>query len=98
MKLQGKNAFALILILCGGLILLGKFHFVFGWLTGLIVPIALIFFGYIGLRNGKKFIGGVLIFIGAIFLLGKLSGLIGLAIAIGLIVYGVSLLTKKKVY
>ncbi|WP_040952854.1 LiaF transmembrane domain-containing protein [Gorillibacterium massiliense] len=98
MKLQGKNMLALILIACGALILLGKTGMVFGWLIGLIVPIALIAFGYLGIRNGKKFIGTVLIVIGAVLLLGKLSGLIGIAIAVALILYGASMLRKKNVY
>ncbi|WP_058302460.1 LiaF transmembrane domain-containing protein [Gorillibacterium timonense] len=96
MKLQSKNTFALILIACGALILFGKLGPVLGWFMGLLVPIALIGFGYLGIRNGKKLIGGFLVFLGAIILIGKLTPLIGWIVAILLIAYGISVLTKKN--
>lgn len=98
MKLTGKPAFAAILIGCGALILLGKFGWMFGHLMSLIVPIAMLIFGYIGLVNGRKFIGGILMFFGIVCLLGKLSGLIGLLVGIAMIGVGVSLLKRRSVY
>lgn len=98
MKLYGKNAMALILIGCGALILIGKFGWAFGHLIGFLVPIVLIALGVLGWSNGRKFIGGVLVFLGAITLLGKLSGLIGLVAGILMIGYGVSTLTRKRSY
>jgi lia operon protein LiaI len=98
LKLNGKNGFALVLIACGALILLNRIGWGLGHLMGLIVPAAMLIFGYIGLKNGKKWIGGILMFLGAIILFGKLSGFIGLIIAIGLIAYGVSALKKSSAY
>jgi lia operon protein LiaI len=98
MKLQSKNTLALILIACGALILFGKFGLMFGWLASLIVPLVLIGFGYLGLKNGRTLIGGILVFFGAIMLVGRLTPLIGWIVAILLIGYGLSLLTKKKSY
>ncbi|MEO3946790.1 hypothetical protein [Gorillibacterium sp. CAU 1737] len=96
MKLQGKNALALILIVCGALILLGKLGPLVGWVVSLIVPIALIAFGYLGIKNGKRLIGGFLVFLGAVILIGKLTPLIGWVIAALLIAFGISILTKKN--
>jgi len=101
MKMNGKKGFALLLIGLGALILLNKAGFLFGHfigsLFGYLFPIAMIFLGYLGIRNGNKLIGWIIAVIGAIMLLGKMSGLIGLLIAIGFIVYGVSILTKRAV-
>ncbi|QGQ94622.1 hypothetical protein EHS13_06845 [Paenibacillus psychroresistens] len=95
MELNRKSGFALFLIGCGALMVLDKIGFGLGHLFSLIIPLAMLIFGYIGFKGGKRLFGGVLMFFGAVFLLGKLSGLIGLVIAIGLILYGVSMLRKK---
>jgi len=98
MKLQSKNTFALILIACGALILFGKLGPVLGWFTSLLVPIALIGFGYLGIKNGRKLIGGILLFLGAFILIGRLTPLIGWIVAILLIACGISVLAKKQSY
>jgi lia operon protein LiaI len=97
MELNRKSGFAIFLIGCGALMVLDKIGFGLGHLFSLIIPLAMLIFGYIGFQGGRKFFGGVLMFFGVVFLLGKLTGLIGLLIAIGLIIYGVSML-KKKAY
>ncbi|MBO9608608.1 MAG: hypothetical protein J7639_21830 [Paenibacillaceae bacterium] len=96
MKLNKGTGFALLLIAFGALMLLSKIGIHFGGLFAYIIPIALIGFGYIGVKNGKSLIGWVLIVLGAVLLLGKLSSLIGIAIAIGLIVFGFSMLRNKS--
>ena len=96
MKWNGKSGFALFLIGCGVLIVLNKIGLGFGNLFGLLIPLGMLVLGYIGIKHGKKVIGTILIVLGAIFLLGKLSGLIGLIIAIALIYYGVSVLKKRS--
>ncbi|WJH37170.1 hypothetical protein N6H14_16850 [Paenibacillus sp. CC-CFT747] len=95
MKLNGKSGFALVLIVCGALILFDKFAWGLGHLMGLIIPVAMLVFGYIGLKNGKKIIGLALMILGGIILFGKLSGLIGLLIGIGMIAYGISVLRSR---
>lgn len=96
MQRNSKSGLAIILIALGALILFDKIGFAFGHLMGYLIPLAMILFGYIGVRNGNKFFGWLLLIIGLIIMLGKLSGLIGLAIAVGMIVYGISLFKKDR--
>lgn len=96
MSINRKMGLALLLIVFGILLLLDKVGFGLGWLMGYIIPIALVGLGYIGIRNGSKFFGWLFFVIGLIALLGKFSGLIGFAIAIGIILYGVMLLRKES--
>jgi lia operon protein LiaI len=98
MKPGGKSALAIILIGCGALILLDKIGWGLGHLMGLIIPLAMLAFGYIGWANGRKWIGGILMFLGAIILLGKISGLIGLIAAITMIWWGVTMLKRRRAY
>lgn len=96
MKTNGGTGFALLLIACGAFILLGRFGFGLGWLMGYLIPVVMVLLGWYSVRRGSKFIGWVILLLGLIILLGKLSGLIGLLIAIGLIAYGVSMLKRSK--
>jgi hypothetical protein len=98
MKLQGKNAMALILIGCGVLILLGKLGPILGWVMSLLVPIALLAFGYLGIKNGKSFLGGVLMVLGGLMLFGRMIPLLTIIIAVLLIGWGISTFTKKRIY
>jgi lia operon protein LiaI len=95
MRLNRHSGLALLLIMFGALILLNKFGIHTGHLMSYLFPVAMIGLGWLGLKNGKTFIGFVLMAIGGLILLAKLSGLIAVAIAIGLIIYGFSLLKKK---
>lgn len=97
MKMNGKYGFAILLIAFGTLILIGKLGFVFGSLLGYLVPIAMVALGYIGIKNGSRFFGWVILIIGLIALMGKFAGVIGFIIAAGLIIYGFSLLRQPKV-
>lgn len=96
MKLNGKSGFALFLIGCGALILLSKTGYLLHGLIGILFPLALAAIGWVGIRNGHSFIGWILVAIGGIGLLVKLSGLIALAVAAGFIWYGLSLLRNKS--
>lgn len=96
MKMNRHNGLALLLILLGGLILLNKFGVHTGHVMGFLFPAAMLGLGWLGLKNGKSFIGLVLMAIGGLILMVKLSGLIAIALAIGLIIYGVSLLKKRS--
>ena len=96
MRLTGNTGFALLLIGCGLLIVLSFFGFGLDSLMGLIVPAAIAFLGYIGIKNGRHIIGWILLIAGIVGLLSKLSGLIGFLAALGLIVYGFSLLKRRK--
>lgn len=96
MQWTKQSGFALLLIAFGALILIDKIGFGLGHLMGYIVPFAMVGLGWLGIKNGRGFIGWTLLVIGLIVLLGKFSGLIGLAIAIGLICYGFSMLKKTS--
>lgn len=95
MKLTKSNGLALLLIGCGVLILLDKVGFGLGNIMGFIFPVLLMVFGYLGIKNGRSFIGWTMMIIGIIVLFGKLSGIIGWIIAIALIAYGFHLLKNR---
>lgn len=96
MNVNRSNGFALLLIGCGVLILLGKLGFGLGGLMSYLFPLLLIGLGYIGVKQGRGFIGWMMIILGAVILLGKLSSIFGWLLAIGLILYGVSLLKDRN--
>lgn len=96
MGINKTNGFALLLIGCGVLILLDKIGFGLGGLLSIIFPIVLIVLGYVGIKHGRGFIGWTLMIFGLIILFGKLTGIIGWLIAIGLIAYGVHMLKKRN--
>ena len=60
MKMNRHSGLALLLIFFGALILLNKFGFHTGHVASFLFPVALIGFGWLGLKNGKSFIGIVL--------------------------------------
>jgi hypothetical protein len=96
MKLNRHSGLALLLIFVGAMILLNKFGVHTGHLMGYLFPIAMIALGWLGIKNGRSIIGLVLIGIGSLVLLVKLSGVIAILVAIGLIVYGISTLKNKS--
>jgi predicted membrane protein len=96
MKLNGNNLLVLVLISLGVLLLLGAVGISLGYLMKFILPLGLLVLGYIGLKNGRGFIGTVLIVLGLLFLLKHLSGLVMFLLAVGLIWYGLNQLGKRK--
>jgi len=94
--LKKGNGLAIVLILIGILLLVGKLGNLFGFLIGLLIPLLVIGLGVIGWRNGNRFIGGILMVIGGFMLLGKLSAVIFWIAAIGLIVFGITMLTRNR--
>jgi len=96
MKRSGNTGFAILLIGCGALILLDKIGLGLGSLMSYIIPIAMVLLGWMSVQRGSRFFGWVLMVVGAIILLGKFSGLIGLIVAIGLIGYGVTMLKRSS--
>jgi hypothetical protein len=96
MKLNSKSGLAILLIACGALILLGKIGFGLGHLMSFLFPIALLGLGYYGIRNGSKFFGWAIFVVGLFALIGKFSGLFAIIFAAGLIIFGISILKKKR--
>lgn len=94
---RGRNSsFALLLIGLGIFILFGKFAAGFlAGLMGYLIPVLLIALGYYGVKNGSRFFGWAMMIVGGIILFSKLAWIFGLLLAIGLIVWGVSMLSNK---
>lgn len=96
MRLNKNSGLALILIALGVIFFLNIIGLNLGKLMGFIIPVAVIFLGYIGIKQGRTWIGWGIFLVGMIILLGKLSGLIMILISVGLILYGISLYKKEK--
>ncbi|BFH12056.1 hypothetical protein WJ0W_000317 [Paenibacillus melissococcoides] len=96
MQMKKGNSFAIILIALGAFILLSKFGVHLGSWFGYLFPILLIVLGYYGVKAGNSFFGWIFIILGSITLIGKLFWLIGIFIAIGMIVFGISMLNNKR--
>lgn len=100
MRVNKGNGLAIVLIVLGSIMLLGKFtpffgHFV-GHLIGYLIPIAMIMLGYYGVKKGNAIFGWIVLVLGGLILLGKLSWLLGPLLAIGLIIFGVSMLSDRR--
>ncbi len=96
MKMNGKSALGVLLVIVGSIAVLNFVGVHFGAIFGFLLPFILIGLGIVGWTNNKKWIGGILIAIGGMIIFGKLGGIILLLLAIGLIVAGVSLFKKDK--
>ncbi|WP_438349139.1 LiaF transmembrane domain-containing protein [Paenibacillus sp. FA6] len=96
MDLKRRNGLAAVLIIIGALMLLGVFGPLLGRLLGLVFPIILIALGYYGVRSGKVLIGWIILAIGILSLIAKLSWLIGPILGIVVLVFGISLLRNKR--
>lgn len=96
MRVTGKNGMALLLICCGGLILASKLGFAVHGLMSILFPAVLAALGYYGIKCGRSVIGWILLVVGTLTLLSKLSGLIALIIAAGFIYYGITLLKNRN--
>lgn len=94
--MNGKSALGVLLVAVGGIAVLKFFGINFGSLFGFLMPFIFIGFGVFGWLNGKKIIGGILAAIGGLMLLGKMGGILLLVLAIGLIVWGVSMVKNNN--
>lgn len=99
MRYSKEKNLAIILIAVGALMLLGKFVPFLGFITGTImsylIPVIMIAIGYYGIKRGNALFGYIILIIGVLYLLGKLAWIIGPLLAIGLIVFGISMLRGK---
>ncbi|GGE01525.1 LiaF transmembrane domain-containing protein [Paenibacillus nasutitermitis] len=94
--MNGKSALGAILVVVGGLVAMKFFGIHLGGIIGFLMPFILIGLGVVGVKNDSKLIGGTLIVVGAFMLMGKMMGLITLLLAIGLIVWGVSIFKRER--
>lgn len=97
MRLNRHSGLALLLIFFGAIILLNKIGFFHtGHIMSYVFPLAFVGLGWLGIKNGRSVIGWILLVFGGLILLGKLSGLFAILVAVGFICYGVSILKKKS--
>ncbi|WP_454193716.1 LiaF transmembrane domain-containing protein [Paenibacillus sp. Marseille-Q7038] len=99
MRYTKEKNLAIILIAIGALILLGKFIPFLGFISGTImsylIPVIMIAIGYYGIKRGNALFGYIILIIGVLYLLSKLAWLIGPLLAIGLIIFGISMLRGR---
>ncbi|CAH1201971.1 MULTISPECIES: LiaF transmembrane domain-containing protein [Paenibacillus] len=98
MRWNKGNGWAIVFIALGVLLLFGKLTPLLGHLTGYLIPILMIALGYYGVKRGNVALGWIVLLIGILSLMVKLSWLIGPIIAIGLIIFGISMLNNKRGY
>jgi len=84
------NGMSILLIGLGILVLLGVFGPLLGWLFSLLIPVLIVALGYYGIRRGNTLMGWVVLGIGLVWLMSKLSWVLAPILGIILIVYGVS--------
>ncbi|CAI6083494.1 hypothetical protein PAECIP112173_03933 [Paenibacillus sp. JJ-100] len=96
MRMNKGNGWAIVLIAIGVLLLFGKLTPLLGHLMGYLIPILMIALGYYGVKRGNVMLGWIVLIIGIVSLLGKLAWLIGPIIAIGLIIWGISMLSNNR--
>ncbi|MFB5763744.1 LiaF transmembrane domain-containing protein [Paenibacillus medicaginis] len=99
MRMDRNKGLAILLIAVGVLFLLGTLSPAFGYLMreimSYLIPVAMIVLGYYGVRSGNMVIGWIILILGLLILIGKLSWLIGPLLAIGLIIFGIFLLRSR---
>lgn len=96
MQRKQGNGLATVLIVIGAIMLMGLALPLIHGVFRLLFPILLVVLGYYGIKNGRKVIGWVLMFIGVMSLISKLAWIIGPLLGIALIVWGVSVLKGRR--
>ncbi|WP_150269188.1 LiaF transmembrane domain-containing protein [Paenibacillus tepidiphilus] len=87
-----NNGLAIVLIVLGAIMLLGIALPLIHGIFRILFPVLLIALGYYGIKSGRKIIGWIVLFIGVMSLLSKLSWIIGPLLGIALVVWGISVL------
>ncbi|AIQ60883.1 LiaF transmembrane domain-containing protein [Paenibacillus borealis] len=90
------NGLAIVLIAIGAVMLLGILPQLIHGIFGILFPVLLVVLGYYGIKSGHKIIGWVVMFIGIMSLLSKLSWIIGPLLGVALVVWGISVLRGKR--
>lgn len=90
MRNSKGNGMSILLIGLGILVLLGVFGPLLGWLFSLLIPVLIVALGYYGIRRGNTLMGWIVLGIGLVWLMSKLSWVLAPILGIILIVYGVS--------
>lgn len=93
--MKKNSGMAVVLILFGVWMLLGKLGVDLGPIMGYLVPIAMVVIGYIGIKNGSV-MGWIVALLGVFVLLGKLTTIFIIIFAVALIGIGFSMLKKPS--
>ncbi|WP_410512319.1 hypothetical protein PaeBR_20180 [Paenibacillus sp. BR2-3] len=96
MQKKKGNGLAIVLIVLGAIMLMGIALPLIHGIFRLLFPVLLIVLGYYGIKSGRKVIGWVVLFIGVMSLIAKLSWLIGPLLGVALIVWGILFLKGKR--
>ncbi|AIQ65519.1 hypothetical protein PSTEL_22775 [Paenibacillus stellifer] len=96
MRQNKGNGLAVILIAIGAIMLLGMALPLIHGIFRLLFPVILVVLGYYGIKSGRKLIGWIVMFIGVMSLIAKLSWLIGPLLGLALVVWGISVLKGKR--
>ncbi|UQZ33476.1 hypothetical protein C2I18_07825 [Paenibacillus sp. PK3_47] len=96
MQNRRGNGFAVVLIVIGAIMLLGIALPLIHGIFRILFPVLLVALGYYGIKNGRKTIGWIAMFIGIMWLLAKLSWIIGPLLGIALVVWGISVLKGRR--
>ncbi|MFC3747937.1 MULTISPECIES: hypothetical protein [Paenibacillus] len=96
MQRRQGNGLAIVLIVIGALMLMGIALPLIHGMFRLLFPVLLVVLGYYGIKRGHKLIGWVVLFVGVMSLIAKLSWIIGPLLGIALVVWGISVLKGKR--
>lgn len=96
MQSNKSNGLAIALIVIGAVMLLGVLPHLIHGIFGILFPVLLVVLGYYGIKSGRKIIGWVVLFIGIMSLISKLSWIIGPLLGVALVVWGISVLKGKQ--
>lgn len=88
--MNNKSLLGIICIAIGGILALNLLGVILGPIIALLLPILLIVCGVVGLRNGKTFIGSLLLIVGFVFLLGQLGTILKIILVVVLIAIGIA--------
>ncbi|WP_054943894.1 LiaF transmembrane domain-containing protein [Paenibacillus ihuae] len=96
MQNRKGNGLAIVLIVIGAVMLLGVLPQLIHGIFGILFPVLLVALGYYGIKSGRKIIGWVVLFIGVMALISKLSWIIGPLLGVALVVWGISVLKGRR--
>ncbi|MEC0246499.1 LiaF transmembrane domain-containing protein [Paenibacillus chitinolyticus] len=91
MKRNPNMGLAIVLIAFGAWLILSKLGIHLGPIMSYLIPIGMIVVGYFGIQRGSK-LGWVIALLGIFALLGKMTTLFIILIAVAMIAFGVSML------
>ncbi|CAM4497464.1 LiaF transmembrane domain-containing protein [Paenibacillus typhae] len=96
MQNRKGNGLAIALIVIGAVMLLGVLPQLIHGVFGILFPVLLVALGYYGIKSGRKIIGWIVLFIGVMALISKLSWIIGPLLGVALVVWGISVLKGRS--